>query len=110
MDPATRRDTPRNTTSGYDSGYHAVANSVVAMTTSRPSHLVHDELATPAEMAADCQETGRNLRLERAARAALAGPRLSLRFEDYPTEVGKREIRISDAAARLANALHLHLD
>jgi hypothetical protein len=80
----------------------------------RPAHLVHDELGTPAEMAADCRETGRNLRLEahleRAAKAAVAGPRPSLRFEDYPAEVGKREIRISEAAARLAGALHLHLD
>ena len=61
-------------------------------------------------MAADCEEAGRNLRLElrmeRAARAAVAAPP-SIRYEDYPTEVGKREIRISDAAARLANALHL---
>jgi hypothetical protein len=76
----------------------------------RPSHLVHAELGTPAELAADCQEIGRNLRLERAVRAAVAGPGPSLRFEDYPTEIGKREIRISDAAARIANALHLHLD
>ena len=79
----------------------------------RPSHLVHDELATPAEMAADCREIGRNLglerRLERAARAAVAAPP-SIRFEDYPAEVGKREIRVSDAATRIANALHLHLD
>lgn len=75
----------------------------------RPSHLVHDELASPAEMAADCREIGRNLRLERAARAAV-GPAPSIRFEDYPAEVGKREIRVSDAAARLAGALHLHLD
>ena len=79
----------------------------------RPAHLVHDELGTPAEMAADCQETGRNLRLEahleRAAKAAVATPP-SIRFEDYPAEVGKREIRISEAAARIANALHLHLD
>ena len=30
MDPATRMDTTRNTTSRYDSGYHAVANSVEA--------------------------------------------------------------------------------
>jgi hypothetical protein len=78
-----------------------------------PSHLVHDELASPAEMAADCQEAGRNLRLElrleRAARAAVA-PAPSIHFDDYPAEVGKREIRISDAAARLAGALHLHLD
>ena len=75
----------------------------------RPAHLVHDELSSPAEMAADCREIGRNLRLARAARAAVA-PAPSLRFEDYPAEVGKREIRVSDAAARLAGALHLHLD
>ena len=75
----------------------------------RPSHLVHDELGSPAELAADCRVVGRNLRLERAARAAVAAPP-SLRFEDYPAEVGKREIRVSDAAARIANALHLHLD
>ncbi|SED36698.1 hypothetical protein SAMN04489844_4267 [Nocardioides exalbidus] len=64
-------------------------------------------------MAADGRETGRNLGLEgpleRAARAAVATPP-SLRYDDYPAEVGKREIRISDAAARIANALHLHLD
>ena len=68
-------------------------------------------------MAADGREAGRNLnipvglqgRLERAAQAAVA-PAPSIRFEDYPTEIGKREIRVSDAAARIANALHLHLD
>ena len=110
MDPATRRDTPRDTTSRYGSGYHSVANTVDDMTTPRrPSHLVHDELGTPAELAADCRVVGRNLRLERAARAAVGEPP-SIRFEDYPTEVGKREIRVSDAAARIANALHLHLD
>lgn len=75
----------------------------------RPSHLVHDELASPAEMAADCRATGQNLRLERIARVVAAAPP-SIRFEDYPAEVGKREIRVSDAAARLAGALHLHLD
>jgi hypothetical protein len=68
-------------------------------------------------MAADGREAGRNLnipvgiqgRLERAARAAVA-PAPSIHFDDYPAEVGKREIRVSEAAARLANALHLHLD
>ena len=88
------------------------------MTTSRrSSHLVHDELGTPAEMAADCREAGRNLgleerlerRFERAAQAAVTAPP-SIRFEDYPAEIGKREIRISEAAARLAGSLHLHLD
>jgi hypothetical protein len=84
------------------------------MTTSRrPSSLAGDELGTPAEMAADGREASRNLglqgRLERAAQAAVS-PAPSLRFDDYPGEVGKREIRVSDAAARIANALHLHLD
>ncbi|GAA5137291.1 hypothetical protein GCM10023339_77470 [Alloalcanivorax gelatiniphagus] len=83
----------------------------------RSSYPLSDELGTPAEMAADGRETGRHLnlpvgrqgRLERAAQAAVA-PAPSIRFEDYPAEVGKRGIRVSDAAARLANALHLHLD
>ena len=70
-------------------------------------------MQTPAQMAVDCHETGRNLRLEsrfdRAARAAVAAPP-SLHFADYPVEIDKREIRVSDAAARLANAMHLHLD
>ena len=83
------------------------------MTTSAPGSrrpsLTHDELGTPAEMAADGRAASRNLRLERAARAAVSAPP-SLRFEDYPSEVGKREIKVSDAAARIANALHLHLD
>ena len=83
----------------------------------RSSDLLSDELGTPAELAADGRAAGRNLgleprlerRLERAAQAAVSTPP-SIRYEDYPTEVGKREIRVTDAAARIANALHLHLD
>ena len=52
---------------------------------------------------------GRNLRLDRVARAAVAGPP-SLEYDDFPREVRKRDISVSEAAARLANALHLHLD
>ena len=47
--------------------------------------------------------------LDRVARAAVAGPP-SLTYDDFPREVPKREIRIDEAAQRLANALHLHLD
>jgi len=80
------------------------------MATSNPgSHLTHDELSPTPEMAADCRAVGANLRLERAARAAVATPP-SIHFDDFPREVPKREIRISEAAARLAGALHLHLD
>ena len=48
-------------------------------------------------------------RLEGVARAA-ARPAPSLTYDDFPREVPKREIRIDEAAQRLANALHLHLD
>ncbi len=77
---------------------------------SRPAY---DELASPAEMYADCEQVERNLGIERRlARAAGAAtePPPSIHFEDYPREVPKRDIRISEAAQRLANALELHLD
>ncbi|MDP3966832.1 MAG: hypothetical protein Q8Q02_01020 [Nocardioides sp.] len=76
------------------------------------SRLSHTELASPHEMYGDCEAVGTNLhlpRLERAARAAVE-PAPSLHFEDFPREIHKRDIAVSDAAARLANALHLHLD
>ncbi len=79
------------------------------MATPSHSHLTHDELGTPSQLREDCAAVGRNLRLDRVLRAAVAGPP-SLEYDDYPREVRKREIRVSDAAARLANALHLHLD
>ena len=73
----------------------------------------YDDPATPSEMHADCVAVGRNLglqrRLERAAESAVR-PAPSIYFDEYPREVSKREIKVSDAAARLANALHLHLD
>ncbi|PVG82719.1 hypothetical protein DDE18_10155 [Nocardioides gansuensis] len=80
------------------------------MPQSKPaSHLPYDELAPTQEMAADCRAVGVNLRLEKAARKAVSTPP-SLHFEDFPREVAKRDIPISEAAARLAGALHLHLD
>lgn len=95
-----------------------VANSVFSMTP-------YDELATPAELRADCEAASRALglseeralpapvapdpRLERAARQAMR-PAPSLHYDEFPHEVHKSDIRISEAAQRLANALHLHLD
>lgn len=73
----------------------------------------YEDLASPHDMVADCRAARRRLglqtRLEEAARSAVR-PAPSIHFADFPREVPKREIRISDAAARLANALHLHLD
>ncbi|UAL30941.1 hypothetical protein K8W59_05440 [Nocardioides rotundus] len=67
----------------------------------------YDDLSDPEQMTADCRAAGD--RLDRAAEAAV-GPSPSIRFEDYPREVRKPEINVDRAAARLANALHLHLD
>jgi hypothetical protein len=61
------------------------------------------------DMYADARAARRNLRLERIARAVVEPPP-SLRYDDYPREVAKREIRVDEAAQRIANALHLHLD
>ena len=69
----------------------------------------YDDLATPAQMRADCRATGRNLRLERAAQR-VGRPAPSILFQDFPREVPKREIEVSAAAQRIANALELHLD
>jgi hypothetical protein len=69
----------------------------------------YDELATPAQMQADCRATTRNLRLERVAERVLA-PAPSIHFDEFPREVPKREIRYPEAAQRIANALELHLD
>ena len=63
-------------------------------------------------MSADCRAVEETLHLparrtpaERTARAARR-PAPSIRYEDYPREVAKPTIRISDAASRLAAALH----
>ena len=113
MDPAISRDTTRNTTSGYGFGYLSVAPSVELMSSPHSVEptppTVYADLETPAQMHADCLRVGDNLRLERAARRAVV-PAPSLHFEDYPREVRKRDLTVTEAAARLAAALHLHLD
>ena len=68
----------------------------------------YDDLATPAEMLADCHAIG-VLRLEQAARRATR-PAPSLHFDEQPSERAKRSIEINEATARLAGALHFHLE
>jgi hypothetical protein len=63
----------------------------------------------PMQVRADAAAAGRHLRLERAARRVTEDAP-SIRYEDFPREVHKRDVDVSDAAARIANALHLHLD
>ena len=67
----------------------------------------YEEIDTPADLAADCEAVSR--RLQRAAvRATRPAP--SIHYDEFPREVPKRDIEVSEAAQRLANALHLHLD
>ena len=78
--------------------------------------LPYDEAATAREMSADCRAVESALHLpvrrtaaERAARAARR-PAPSIRYEDYPREVAKPTIEISDAASRLGAAIHPYFD
>lgn len=78
--------------------------------------LAYDDAATSSEMTSDARAVEEALHLparrsarERAERAA-GKPAPSILFEDYPREVAKPSITVTDAAARLAAAVHLHLD
>ena len=79
------------------------------MTSSSTQPTAYDDLTTPAEMHADCRAAGANLHLERAARRATR-PAPSIHFDEQPAERAKPTIEISAAAARLAGALHFHLE
>lgn len=76
----------------------------------------YEEIATPAELRADCEATQRRIDENRVSRALAeaaeraVAPAPSILFDDFPREVRKRDIEVSAAAQRLANALHLHLD
>jgi len=65
----------------------------------------YDDPSTPHEMYDDCRAVGLKLRYDRIAKAANR-PAPSLRFEDFPADVPKREVEISDAASRLADAIY----
>jgi hypothetical protein len=64
----------------------------------------YDDLDSPQTMHADAVAVG--------ARLPLVAPRLAYTdlFTDWPTDLPKREIEVTEAAQRIANALHLHLD
>ena len=78
--------------------------------------LPYDDASSTTEMTGDCRAVERALGLptrptaaELTARALLA-PAPSLRFEDHPHDLGKPSITVSEAAARLAAAIHPYLD
>ena len=73
------------------------------MTSLRPyERSPYADADTTARMRRDCDAAALQMRVLR--------PAPSIRFEDNDREAPKREILVSDAARRLATALHLHLD
>jgi hypothetical protein len=64
----------------------------------------YDDLDSPATMHVDAAAAGQ--RLPRLA------PRLAYAdlYTGFPHDLPKREIEVTEAAQRIANALHLHLD
>jgi hypothetical protein len=62
------------------------------------------ELDSPDTMRTDAAAAG--------ARLPLVAPRLAFTdvYAEYPTDLPKPEVEITEAAQRIANALHLHLD
>jgi len=79
------------------------------------NRLAYDDAASSSEMTSDCRAVEAALHLpkrrsaaERTAAAAVS-PAPSIAFEDY-REARKPTVDVSDAAARLGAALHLHLD
>ena len=67
----------------------------------------YDDLAPPADMQDDCRAV--SARLEQAARRATR-PAPSIHYDEQPAERPKRTIEISEATARIAGALHFHLE
>jgi hypothetical protein len=98
MDPAMSSDMTRNTTGRYRWVYFSVAPSVGVMT-----QLSYDDLGSVQEMHDDCEAAVRHL-----PEGSESAP--SLRYEDFPHDLPKPEIEVSEAATRIANALELHLD
>jgi hypothetical protein len=62
----------------------------------------YEELSTPAEMKTDCEAVSRSLA---AAAAKAVRPAPSIHFDEFPQDLPKRGIEISEAAQRLAAAL-----
>lgn len=74
--------------------------------------LAYDDQDTTLQMHLDCTACATEMGL--AARpgisAAALGQVPSIEYADFPREIRKPEITVSEAAAHLASRLHLHLD
>ena len=104
-----RRLATRNTTDRYEWGYPGVAPSVGVMSYQR---LAYDDQDSAPKMHEDCTACGSRIQLpaQRLDGTVVTATAPSLEFEDFPREVRKSRIEVSEAAAHLGARLHLHLD
>ena len=73
--------------------------------------LAYDDQDTAVKMHTDCTACASAMGLAAKPIAIEAlGNAPSIEYEDFPREIRKPEITVSDAAAHLASRLHLHLD
>ena len=73
--------------------------------------LAYDDQDSALKMHEDCTACGSQIRLPvQIDPTAVTATAPSLQFEDFPREVRKTRIEISEAAAHLGARLHLHLD
>ena len=74
--------------------------------------LAYDDADTAVQMHDDAAACGTHLTLprQRIDEAAIAERAPSLAYEEFPSDVEKPQIEVSEAAAHLASRLHLHLD
>jgi len=80
------------------------------------TRLPYEDAASPTQMSADCLAAEAALHLptrpspRTVLTAGLVGEPPSIAYEDFPREIHKAPISVSEAAARLAAAMELHLD
>jgi hypothetical protein len=67
----------------------------------------YEEPGSPTELKDDCQAVNRLLK-DAAAKALRPAP--SIHFDEFVQDVPKKGIEITEAAQRLASAVHFHLD
>ncbi len=73
--------------------------------------LAYDDPDTTVKMHTDCTACASEMGIpERRIDADVLGPVPSIEYADFPREIRKPVIAVSDAAAHLASRIHLHLD
>jgi hypothetical protein len=72
--------------------------------------LAYDDQDTTVKMHLDCTACATQMGLPAQISADALAEVPSIEFDDFPREIRKPEITVSDATALLAAQLHLHLD